>query len=83
MTLEQIRDLPTVNSGEWCDANGIRLESLYGTPMHQRGATLPNLGLRPIPRETMSCLKPGELGSPDFTIEGWLEQIERPNASGR
>jgi dienelactone hydrolase/predicted GH43/DUF377 family glycosyl hydrolase len=78
MTLEQIRNLPTINSGDWCDANGIRLEKLYGTPMHQRGATLPDLGLRPIPREKMSVLKPGELGSPEFTIEGWLEQIERP-----
>ena len=77
VTLEQIRALPTVNSGEWCDAHGIRLERLYGTPMHQRGATLPDFGLRPIPRETMSCLKPGELGSPEFMIEGWLERIER------
>ncbi len=76
MTLQQIRDLPTINSGDWCDANGIHLEKLYGTSMHQRGATLPDLGLRPIPREKMSCLKPGELGTAEFTIEGWLEQIE-------
>lgn len=76
MTLQQIRDLPTINSGDWCDANGIRLEKLYGTPMHQRGATLPDLGIRPIPREKMSVLNPGELGTPEFTIEGWLRQIE-------
>lgn len=78
MTLQQIRDLPTVNSGDYCDAHGIRLEALYGIPLHQRGATLPDLGLRPIPREKLSCLKPGELGLPEFTIEGWLERIERP-----
>ena len=82
VTLEQIRALPTVNSGQWCDAHGIRLERLYGTPMHQRGATLPDLGLRPIPREKMSCLKPGELGEPEFTIDGWLERIERPVTGG-
>ena len=77
MTLEQIRALPTINSGTWCDANGIRLERLYGTDLHQRGATLPDIGLRRIPRETLPCLKPGELGSPDFTVEGWLQEIEK------
>ena len=78
LTLEQIRELPTVNSGDWCDANEIRLEKLYGTPVHQRGATLPDMALRPIPLEKMSVLKPGELGTAEFTIEGWLEQIEKP-----
>ena len=77
-TLEQIKSLPTLNSGDWCDANGIGLERLYGTPLHQRGATLPHIGLRPTPREQLRCLKPDELGSPDFTIEGWLKQIEMP-----
>ena len=41
------------------------------------GATLPDIGLRPIPIEQMSCLKPEELGTPEFTIEGWLELIRR------
>lgn len=76
-TLEQIRALPTINSGDWCDAHGIRLERLYGTPLHQRGATLTDMELRPIPREKLSCLNPGELGSPPFTVEGWLQQIEQ------
>ena len=76
MTVDEIRALPTVNSGVWCDAHGIRLEKLYGTDLHQRGATLPEVGLRPTPREQLSCLKSGELGSPDFTLEGWLRQIE-------
>ena len=76
MTLQQIRELPTVNSGAWCDKHGVKLERLYGTPLHQRGATLPDLGLRPMPREKLSCLKPDELGSPQFTVEGWLKKIE-------
>lgn len=76
MSLQEIRELPTVNSGEWCDKHGIKLERLYGTPLHQRGATLPDLGVRPTPREMLSCLKPDELGSPSFTVEGWLEKIE-------
>jgi hypothetical protein len=78
MTLEEIRALPTINSGQWCDRHGVRLEPLYGTALHERGATLPDLGLRPTPRELLSCLKPGELGRPRFTLEGWLETIEKP-----
>jgi hypothetical protein len=77
MTLEQIRSLPTVDSGSWCDRHGIRLEKLYGTDLHQRGATLPDVGLRPTPREKLSCLKPGELGAPELTVEGWLQRIEK------
>lgn len=77
MTLEQIRNLPTLNSGQWCDKHGIKLEPLYGTPLHQRGATLPDFGLHPTPKRTLSCLKPGELGSSEFTVEGWLQTIEK------
>ncbi|MEX2579951.1 MAG: acetylxylan esterase [Verrucomicrobiales bacterium] len=76
LSLEEIRKLPTVNSGDWCDRHGIELESLYGTDLHQRGATLPDFTLRPIPREKLACLEPGEIGSDDFTVEGWLKQIE-------
>jgi len=75
-SLEQILALPTINSGRWCDAQGIRLERLYGTALHQRGATLPDFGLRPIPREKLACLDPEERGSPEFTLEGWLKVIE-------
>ena len=74
-TLEQIRALPTLNSGEWCDAQGVQLERLYGTPLHQRGATLPDLGLRRASRRDLSCLTAGELGAPAFTVEGWLSSI--------
>ncbi len=83
MTLRKIRELPTMNSGEWCDRRGIKLEKLYGTPLHQRGATLPDLGLRPTPREELSCLKAGEVGSAEFTVEGWLKQIESPRTPDR
>ena len=76
-SLEQIRYLPTVNSGLWCDANNVVLENLYGTNLHQRGATLPDLGLRLIKREELACLRPDEIGDPQYTIEGWLNGIER------
>jgi len=77
MTGEEISALPTVNSGEWCDAHGIELEPLYATELHQRGGSLPDLGLRPVPRDRLACLVPGELGLPEFTIGGWLERVEK------
>ena len=73
----QIDSLPTQNSGKYCDAQGIRLERLYGTDLHQRGATLVDLGITPLPREKLAVLKPEEIGLDDFTIEGWLKVIER------
>jgi hypothetical protein len=74
-TLDRIRALPTVNAGTWCDAHGVALETLYGTPLHLRGATLPDLGLRPIPRDELACLAPEERGSPLYTLEGWLDRV--------
>lgn len=76
-TLQRIRQLPTLNAGHWCDAHAILLEKLYGTPLHWRGATLPDLGLRPLPRERLACLRPDEVGRPEFTLEGWLDSIAR------
>jgi len=76
-TLEKIRALPTLNAGDWCDQHGIKLEKLYGTPLHQRGTILPDMGLRPLPREKLACLRPDEIGQPEFTLEGWLEQISK------
>ena len=75
-TLDQIENLPAVNSGEWCDREGIELEKLYGTELHQRGAMLPDLELTHIPREDLACLRPDEIGDPQYTLEGWLAKIE-------
>ncbi|MGB0581102.1 MAG: hypothetical protein ACPGVU_15505, partial [Limisphaerales bacterium] len=74
---QDIAALPTLNGGQYCDANGIRLERLYGTDLHQRGATIIDLGINPLPRETLAVLRPEEIGLDDFTIEGWLKVIER------
>ncbi|MDZ4819793.1 MAG: acetylxylan esterase [Planctomycetota bacterium] len=72
----EIRALPNVNAGQWCDAHGIVLEKLYGTDLHDRGANLVDMKLHPTPPADLKCLKPDELGSPDFTIEGWLKTVE-------
>ncbi|MCP5110465.1 MAG: hypothetical protein GY953_06480, partial [bacterium] len=79
LSLAQIQALGTLNAGEYCDANGIPLEKLYGTNLHQRGATLPDLGIRPLTREQLAVLRPGEAGRQEFTLVGWLERLEATN----
>ncbi|MFC1463140.1 alpha/beta hydrolase [Verrucomicrobiota bacterium] len=76
MSREDIDALAELNYGEWCDRFGVGLEKLYGTELHYRGAILPDLGLTPIPRERLAVLTPDEIGSDDFTIDGWLKAQE-------
>ncbi len=83
-TLERIRALPKVNYGDWCKANGVVEEKLYGTALHRFGATLPDFGIRLITREELACLRADEVGTPQYTLEGWLASVERAaRASGR
>jgi hypothetical protein len=77
MSLEQIRALPTINGGRWCDAFNIPLEKLYGTELHWRGSTLPDLNLEPMSREELACLRADEVGKPEYILEGWLDVIDR------
>ncbi|MBI4624683.1 MAG: acetylxylan esterase [Verrucomicrobia bacterium] len=76
MDADNLRRLPVINAGAWCDRHGAALERATGTEHHVRGATIVDLGVRPLAPEALAVLKPGERGSPDFTIEGWLDQIE-------
>ncbi|MCH9656681.1 MAG: acetylxylan esterase [Planctomycetes bacterium] len=76
LSKQQIQKLPTINSGRWCDLNQIQLERLYGTQLHQRGATLVDFQLSYLNREKLKCLKPEEQGDPAYSLEGWLKQIE-------
>lgn len=75
--MKRIRALATLNAGAWCDRHAIPLEKLYGTQLHWRGAMLPDLGLRPLSRERLACLRSDEIGRPEFTLEGWLDRINR------
>jgi hypothetical protein len=77
MTLDEIRRLPTVNSGKWCDMHQLPFERLYGTELHQRGQVLPDLSLRPFTDRELAVLNRSELGQPEFTIKGWLDAAER------
>jgi hypothetical protein len=71
-TADEIAALPELSYGAWCDRYGVELEQLYGTMLHYRGTVLPDLGIQPIPRQELAVLGPEEVGSPDFTIDGWL-----------
>lgn len=73
---DRIRSLPMLNLGDWCDRHDIALEKLYGTRLHWRGATAPDLGITPLTPEQLAVLRADERGTPDFTLEGWLDQIE-------
>lgn len=76
ISLEKIQALPTINFGQWCDTHNVAIEKLYGTDLHNRGATLPDLDLRPIPHEDLACLTANEIGDPQYTIEGWLDSLK-------
>jgi dienelactone hydrolase len=74
-TATELQKLPNLNAGKYCDTNRIQLERLYGTELHQRGATLVELDIRPLPREQLAVLTKEERGIPEFTVEGWLKII--------
>lgn len=74
-SLEKIKAIPPINGGVWCDKHHIRLEKLYGTDLHDRGCTLPDMDIIPVPREALACLTEDEIGDPMYTIEGWLNTI--------
>jgi dienelactone hydrolase len=74
-SMERIQQLPVVNGGRYCDANRIELEKLYGIELHERGSSLLDLGIRPVPRDKLKVLTTAELGQPEFTLEGWLNAV--------
>jgi dienelactone hydrolase len=73
MNADEIASLPELHYGTWCDSHDVGLEKLYGTELHYRGATLPDLGLEPIDRGVLAVLDDHEVGTADFTIDGWLK----------
>jgi dienelactone hydrolase len=68
---------PEVRFGDWADRHGIAIEQLYNTEAHFRGLRTVDLGVQPLPVEQRRCLREEEIGSPRFTLEGWLEAVER------
>lgn len=72
----RIDALPEISYGQWCDTHGIVEEALYNTESHLRGATAIDMGITPLGRHDLACLTPEEIGTPEYTIEGWLDAID-------
>ena len=77
---DRVAGLNEIRFGDWCGHYGIRLEPLYGTPLHLLNALVVDLNLTPIPHEQLAVLKLEEVGKPEFTLEGWLDTIAPGNA---
>lgn len=74
-----VPDLKPLNFGAWCDQHDLKLERLYGTPLHLRGATVVENGMRfQLPSE-LAVLSDVESGRSEFTLKGWLEMIISSN----
>lgn len=76
LTSARVERFPVANFGEWADRFGIRFERLYGTRLHLRGASVADVGVKYLAIKELAVLKESERGKPDFSLRGWLEQIE-------
>ena len=80
-TRRQIEALPTILLAEWCDRHGIdyrrQLHGYQARLLNYAGAKLADAGIQPFSSEELKCLRPGEQGDPQYTLAGWLDQIEQ------
>ncbi|HIC18268.1 TPA: hypothetical protein EYO77_09165 [Candidatus Poribacteria bacterium] len=74
-TIDRLRQIPVLNFGQWDDTNGIVFEQLYGTALHQRGATVVDMQIRYLGREKLAVLTEQEIGQPQYTLQGWLNKL--------
>ena len=74
--------MPEMCFGDWADEHGIAIEKLYNTEAHFRGLRTVDLGIDPLPADKRRCLEDDEVGSPRYTLEGWLEAAERQANNG-
>jgi dienelactone hydrolase len=64
MTLQDIRALPTINSGQWCDRHGVRLEPLYGTSAARTRSHAPRFGIASDAARTLVLSQAGRTRPP-------------------
>jgi hypothetical protein len=62
--------LKPLSFAAWCDDNNIKLERLYDTPLHLRGASVVANDVRYLQLGELSVLQPDERGTSAFTLEG-------------
>jgi dienelactone hydrolase len=68
---------PEARFGDWAKKHGIGIERLYDTEAHFCGLFTIDLGIKPLPADKRRCLRDDEIGCPRYTLEGWLESVER------
>ncbi len=80
-THEQIKKLPEITLGRWCEKHGLKWEDsfahLYWNEQNHKGGVYLDLDIVPISADRLKCLRYEELGDPLYTIEGWLEAIKK------
>ena len=75
MNIYEIDSLSEIDYGKWCDKNDIIEETLYNTTRHLRGSKVVDLGIKPIPKADLACLRDSESGQDIYTLQGWLKKI--------
>lgn len=77
---EEILKMPEIYLGGWRDKFKLPvappIDQIYNVNLHQRKARALDINIRPLTRNETSCLNKDEIGSPLFTLEGWLESIK-------
>ena len=80
-TCQEIKTLPTITLAEWCNRHEIdyrrQLRKYQTRPLHYAGADLVDIEIQPFSVTELKCLRPDEQGRPQYTLAGWLEQIEK------
>ena len=73
--------MPEITLEKWCAENNLTWESnfydLYWVDVNHKGAVYADLGIKPIDTKKLKCLNGEELGSPEYTLEGWLDLIKK------
>lgn len=77
---EHIRGLPTITLEQWFHKHQLewpeRDRRLYWVTRHHKGGIYADMEISPLPKHTLCCLEPDEVGDAQYTLEGWLERIQ-------
>lgn len=79
-SLQEIRAAPTIKQGLWYDKHGLAYagnRDLYWNERNHKGAVYLNAGVRPLDPDKLECLRPEEIGDPQYTLAGWLDLIAK------
>jgi dienelactone hydrolase len=73
----------TINYGQWADAQGQKLETLYATEARQRGTSVVDIGAFYRDPATLACLPLDVPPDPEYTFWGWMESCVQRNGGAQ